>query len=258
MGYGVDCQIWIQSIGKRFFSTPQCPDRLWWPFSLLSNGYWILSGDKVKLTTHLHLVPISRMVELYLQSHISLHCAALNYLSKGTTLPLPLAAEVSVQLYFLKFDLTYPGRIHIYQCPFVMQLRLHRETQHSITTGVWDRLQQRPAGIRSVSILRSSVQWNVVAFYRLAKERERFGKCYISGAYDSATKDDGEGLAEPLADPWGHLATLSVRLCTAWPDRYGPPNTPNCVVQRRNRLLHHTAQSVSGEKINAIVSLKIV
>jgi hypothetical protein len=41
----------------------------------------------VKLTTHLHLVPRSRMVELYLYSLICLHGVVLNWLSKGTTLP---------------------------------------------------------------------------------------------------------------------------------------------------------------------------
>jgi hypothetical protein len=46
----------------------------------------------VKLTTHLHLAPRSRMVELYLHSPIHLHDVVLNWLSTGTTLrflPLP-------------------------------------------------------------------------------------------------------------------------------------------------------------------------
>jgi hypothetical protein len=45
----------------RFFSSPQHPDQLWGPLSLLSNG------------THLHLVPRSTKVELYLYSPICLH-----------------------------------------------------------------------------------------------------------------------------------------------------------------------------------------
>jgi hypothetical protein len=39
MGYGVDAQVSITGRGKRFFSTPQRPDQLWGPDSLLSNGY---------------------------------------------------------------------------------------------------------------------------------------------------------------------------------------------------------------------------
>jgi hypothetical protein len=39
MCYGLDGQGSILGRGKRFFSTPQCPDRLWTPPSLLSNGY---------------------------------------------------------------------------------------------------------------------------------------------------------------------------------------------------------------------------
>jgi hypothetical protein len=38
----------------------------------------------VKLTIHLHLVPKSRMVEIYLLSPIHLHGLMLNYLSTGT------------------------------------------------------------------------------------------------------------------------------------------------------------------------------
>jgi hypothetical protein len=36
------------------------------------------SGRSVKLTTHLHLVPRSRMVELYLHSYVRLHGIVLN------------------------------------------------------------------------------------------------------------------------------------------------------------------------------------
>jgi hypothetical protein len=41
----------------------------------------------VKLNTHLLLVPISRMVELYLHSPIYINGTVLNDLSTGTTLP---------------------------------------------------------------------------------------------------------------------------------------------------------------------------
>jgi len=45
----------------KFFSPPQCPNRLWGPHSLLSNWYRMQSGRGVKLTTHLHLAPRLRM-----------------------------------------------------------------------------------------------------------------------------------------------------------------------------------------------------
>jgi hypothetical protein len=65
--YGLVGRGSISGRGKRFFSSPQHPDRPWSPPSLLSNGYWWLfprmwSGRGVNLTTHLHLVPRSRMV----------------------------------------------------------------------------------------------------------------------------------------------------------------------------------------------------
>jgi hypothetical protein len=52
--------------GWEFFSSPPRPERLWSLPSLLSSGYhglfpWVKSGRGVKLTTHLHLVPRSRM-----------------------------------------------------------------------------------------------------------------------------------------------------------------------------------------------------
>jgi hypothetical protein len=80
----------------------------------------------LKLTTYLHIVLRSRMVELYLHSVIRLHCVVNNNeLSTGTTLPLPLFTchemgvrfleqmlRCSHQLYDKKlseaFTLTYP------------------------------------------------------------------------------------------------------------------------------------------------------
>jgi hypothetical protein len=45
-----------------FSSTPQLPDQLSGPSSLLCDGYQGLSGRGVKLTTNFHLVPRSTMV----------------------------------------------------------------------------------------------------------------------------------------------------------------------------------------------------
>jgi hypothetical protein len=69
---------------RRFFSFPQRPDQLWDPPSLLSNGYRELflqrskSNRGVKMTTHLHPVLRSRIVELYLHSPICIHSIMLN------------------------------------------------------------------------------------------------------------------------------------------------------------------------------------
>jgi hypothetical protein len=59
----------IPGRGKRFFSSPQRPDRLWDPPSLLSNGYRGQSGRIVKLTD-LHLVLKSRIVKLYIHTSL--------------------------------------------------------------------------------------------------------------------------------------------------------------------------------------------
>jgi hypothetical protein len=57
---------------------------IWGPASLLSNGYrWLL--PRVKLTTH-HLVPRSRMMELYLHSPTRLHGSCLINHSDNFTL----------------------------------------------------------------------------------------------------------------------------------------------------------------------------
>jgi hypothetical protein len=77
-GYGLDGRGSIPGKGKRFISCPQCPDRLCRPPRHLSYGYCRLfplgsSGRGVKLTTHLHLAPRSRMVKLHLHSSIRLH-----------------------------------------------------------------------------------------------------------------------------------------------------------------------------------------
>jgi hypothetical protein len=75
---------------KSFFSTPQCSYWVWSPFSLLPNEYRGWSWWSMKLTTHLHLAPRSRMVELYLHSPIHLHGMMLHHLSMGIILPFHL------------------------------------------------------------------------------------------------------------------------------------------------------------------------
>jgi hypothetical protein len=68
-------------------SIRQRPDWLWGSPSLLSNGYpglfgqwW--SGRDIKPTTHLHLVPTLRMVELYLHFPFCLHREVFNYITE--------------------------------------------------------------------------------------------------------------------------------------------------------------------------------
>jgi hypothetical protein len=61
-----------------FSCVPLRSERLWGPPSLLSNEYeglfpWGESDRGLKLTAHLHLVPRSKCVELYLHSPIRLH-----------------------------------------------------------------------------------------------------------------------------------------------------------------------------------------
>jgi hypothetical protein len=47
-GYGLDGRGSIPGRVKRRFSTPQYPDRLWSPPSILSNGYWGVLSPGVK------------------------------------------------------------------------------------------------------------------------------------------------------------------------------------------------------------------
>jgi hypothetical protein len=68
----------IPDRGKRFFSAPQRPDRLWGTLSLLSNGYRGQSGRGMKQTTHINLVPWSRMVYLYLYSYFFMAWCLIN------------------------------------------------------------------------------------------------------------------------------------------------------------------------------------
>jgi hypothetical protein len=90
MGYGLDGPGSIRGSARFFSSQRRC--RLWGPPSLLTNVYQGFfsreqSGRSVKLTVHLHLLPKSREVELYLHASTCLHGIVLNKLSTGTTLP---------------------------------------------------------------------------------------------------------------------------------------------------------------------------
>jgi hypothetical protein len=69
--------------GKIFFSFPHSPDRLEahpasYPMGTGGSFSRAESGGGVKLTTHLHLVPRLRMVELYLHFLIYIHGVMLN------------------------------------------------------------------------------------------------------------------------------------------------------------------------------------
>jgi hypothetical protein len=52
----------------------------------------------VKLTTHLHLVPTTRMTELYITSTVHLDEVVLNQLSTGTNLPFCLSSFIKAQM----------------------------------------------------------------------------------------------------------------------------------------------------------------
>jgi hypothetical protein len=68
----------IPGRAKRFLSTPQHQNGLWGLLSLLYSGCGGKVAGAMKLTTHLHPVSRSRMVELYLYFPIPLHGAVLN------------------------------------------------------------------------------------------------------------------------------------------------------------------------------------
>jgi hypothetical protein len=93
---GWDGLVSIPSRSNRLFSSPHRADRLWGPHNLLCNGYRGLfpqreSGRSVKLTTHLYLVPMSTMVEVYLHSLMYLHGMVLNNYVQGQLYLYPLS-----------------------------------------------------------------------------------------------------------------------------------------------------------------------
>jgi hypothetical protein len=82
-GYGLNGPGPIPGRGNKFFSSPLRPDQFCGSPSFLSCGYWGLfpwgySDRYVKLTTHLHLLPRPRMVELYFHSPIRHHGVMFN------------------------------------------------------------------------------------------------------------------------------------------------------------------------------------
>jgi hypothetical protein len=87
MDYGLDGQGSIPGGGEKFLSTAQRQGRLWGPLSLLFNGYlgkfsWGERGRIVKLTIHLHRVPMELLPPL----PIRLHGMVINYLTTGIIL----------------------------------------------------------------------------------------------------------------------------------------------------------------------------
>jgi hypothetical protein len=75
-------KIFLFSIASRPAVGPTQPPIQWVPWALSPGG----KRQGVKLTTHLHLVPRSRMVELYLHSPVCLYGIVLNWLTTWTTL----------------------------------------------------------------------------------------------------------------------------------------------------------------------------
>jgi hypothetical protein len=107
--------------GKRFFSFPKCPDCLWGPLSLLLNGNKGFfterqSGQGVKLTNHLHLVPRLRMRGTIpeLPPHAFMAVT-------GTTLSLPLILLISYAIPWMHGVVWVKNsfRIFFFQFPFL-------------------------------------------------------------------------------------------------------------------------------------------
>jgi hypothetical protein len=77
--YGLDMAVFPARV-REIFSSPQRPD---WgptqpPIKWVTGGSFSGNGCGMKLTTHLHLVPRSRMVELYLHFTMCFHGIVLN------------------------------------------------------------------------------------------------------------------------------------------------------------------------------------
>jgi hypothetical protein len=69
-GYVFDVRDSIHGRGKRFSLSPQCPDRLWGPPSVITNGYFFLELKKPERESHCTASTSAEitMVELYLHS----------------------------------------------------------------------------------------------------------------------------------------------------------------------------------------------
>jgi hypothetical protein len=129
-------RVWFP-VWARYFSSPQCPDWVWDPLSLLSSGYhghflleW--SGRGVKLTTQFHIILRLRMVELYLHSAICLHGVVLKH------------RDNFILLYFITTGVRTANCTlwcsHDLQCMFnviLFLLLLQRNgSNHWVTTGI--------------------------------------------------------------------------------------------------------------------------
>jgi hypothetical protein len=130
----------------RCCSSSQRPGQLWDPPSLLSSGYRRLfpraqSSRGVKLTTHLHLLPRSRNVELYLPPSYVFMGLMLNQLSTGTALPfkdfkfcMKYRGSVIISLYYSKSDI-HSKSLHLVfhsACNILVPLELIKQIRISV------------------------------------------------------------------------------------------------------------------------------
>jgi hypothetical protein len=155
IGYGLNGQGSIPGKGKILFSSPQHPDWLgptqppiqWVPGALPLG----VKRPGREVTTHLHLVLRSRMVELYLHSPIRIHGVVLNSLSTETTLPF---TSWTIHLVYMDIQTDLPVK---YGKEFLFHMIKKLSTKwHSHRHG------SRPAQIscKSVSHLKKTASWN--------------------------------------------------------------------------------------------------
>jgi hypothetical protein len=139
--------------GSGNFSSPLRPGRLWGPPSLLSNGYqelfpWGYSGRGVKMITHLHLVPKSRMrgaINPLPQYAFMAWCLVKK--RTETTLPLPLSLNTK-WIAYICVNMWYVFVLYIcINIPFHIYFKLLK--------------------LLNVSIRKLKVQWYFLKWYQL-------------------------------------------------------------------------------------------